>query len=894
LKYSIVFFLEISYILIVFFKTIESEKRLRAFYGAILVAVSLGLSAVIVYMLKDYAETVKQETLLAKSYSNEKDAEAINGYLARGESVLRVTSRIAEKSLDHGATLAQIESLLVSEAEYYKHSNDIVLCNMFGLLHDEFLSGGRWTPAVGYVPSNRPWYQNAPTEKDKVALIPTHLNPHSGEQVITISLRLSDKKSVLAVDIYVKDLLADVEKSDLSNMLVIIDKKGMVISHTDITQNGRNYLSAEFWGSDEEKLARNISFAVSDPFVFNLRGKDFRVFSTLIQNEWYIVRLVEERQLWKTLNLNLLRYAIIAFLTFVLFVTLIIAAFTKHVQLARVNHSKTAFLTSMSREIRSAINGILGMNSIVQKDLHDDSMKEYSNNIQSAGQSVLSLVNDVLDVTKIESGRLSIESMEYEIFTILQECYNENEPKAKAKGLTFHVDCDPDIPSCLWGDENRIIQIINNLLSNAIKYTEVGGVSLSVGYDNLPPIGTLRSDDYIMLKIAVKDTGIGIRKDERNSIFKKYILDASSENSDIESMGLGLSLTQELLAKCGGHMSINSRYGEGSSFLIEIPQLVLNTEPMGDFAMRYRNATRKSKELADVFLAPAARILIVDDVELNLKMFRGFLKNSQVKIDEALSGHQCLQLVESRRYDLIFLDHMMPVMDGVDVFRKMKMMDKFPNKDTPVIALVSEGESLTKDSFLAEGFADFLIKPLKERDLRRTLKWYLPKQLVLTPEDLVEPVMPLTSAINGAGLPSNKIESIIDDDDIELRSVTAATPYDRFKSFEEFLDVKAGLNYCADDEEIYVEMLQEYIASPLCRNVDTCYRNSDWDNYRFYMHVLYDSSIAIGATSMAEKFHNLENASIESRLKVVHETHDLAMALHAELIKNIQRGLEER
>ena len=890
-----IFYSEISYILIVFSRTIENENRVRVLYGIILVVVGLAFATVGVYIFKDYLESVKQETLLAGKMSNAKDAEAINGFLARGESVLRVTTRIAEKSLDHGATLAQMESLLVSEAEYYRHSNDIVLCNMFGLLRDEFLSGGRWTPAAGYVPSVRPWYQNAPMEKDKVALIPTHLDPHSGEQVVTISLRLSDKKSVLAVDLFLKDLIANVKKSDLSNMLVIIDKKGVVISHTDITQNGKNYLSADFWGTDEEKLARAISFASEEPFVFNLRGRDYRVFSALVQGDWYVVRLVEERTLWKTLNIAVLRNAILIFLIYVLFVLLFTAVFAKYLRLIRVNRSKTAFLTSMSREIRSSVNGILGMNSIVQKELHDDNMKEYSNNIQSAGQSIISLVNDVLDVSKIESGRLSIESMEYDVFTVLQECYNENEPKAKAKGLTFHIDCDPDIPSCLWGDQNRIIQIINNLLSNAVKFTEVGGVSLSVGFDNLPPIGSLRTDDYIMLKIAVKDTGVGIRKEDRDTIFKRYLPKNPKDESDIEGMGLGLSLTQELLAKCGGQITINSRYGEGSSFLVEIPQLVLNTEPMGDFVMRYRNASRKNKEVAEVFLAPEARILIVDDVELNIKMFRGFLNNSRVKIDEALSGHQCLQLVESRHYDLIFLDHMMPVMDGVDVFRKMRMMDKYPNKDTPVIALVSEGESFAKDSFLAEGFADYLLKPVKERDLRRTMKWYLPKQLVLTPEDLTEPVVPTVNLMNGVGsTSSNKIGTTFGDDELELRSITAPTLLDRFKAFSEFLDIKAGLNYCADDEEIYVEMLQEYVGSPLCRNVDTCYKNSDWDNYRFYMHVLYDSSVAIGAISMAEIFRNLETASRESRMKIVQDTHELAMALHAELIENIQRGLDER
>ena len=890
-----IFYLEISYILIVFFRTIESENRLRAFYGIILVAVGIGLAAVSAYLLEDYVKTVKQETLLAGSLSNERDAEAIDGFLSKSESVLRVTARIIEKSLDHGAMQAHIESLLVSEAQYYKRSNEIALCNMFGILREEFFNGGRWTPAVGYVPSNRPWYQNAPMEHGKVALIATHMTPHGGDQVVTISLRLSDKKSVLAMDLYLKEMLAGVKKSDLSDMLVIIDKKGVVISHTDITQNGRNYLSADFWGSDEEKLARAVSFASGEPFVFNLRGKDYRVFSSLVQGEWYVVRLVEERELWRPMNIVVLRNAIIAFLSYFLFVVLMTAAFAKHVQLIRVNRSKTAFLTSMSREIRSAVNGILGMNTIVQKDLQDDNMKEYSNNIQSAGQSILSLVNDVLDVSKIESGRLSIESMEYDVFSVLQECYNENEPKAKAKGLTFHIDCDPDIPSCLWGDQNRIIQIINNLLSNAVKFTEVGGVSLSVGYDNLPPIGSLRTDDYIMLKIAVKDTGVGMRNEDRALIFKKYVPEKSDDENRIEGMGLGLSLTKELLAKCGGQMTVNSRYGEGSSFLVEIPQLVLNTEPMGDFAMRYRNASRKNKDVAEVFLAPEARILIVDDVELNIKMFRGFLNNSRVKIDEALGGHQCLQLIESRHYDLIFLDHMMPVMDGVDVFRKMRMMEKHPNKDTPVIALVSEGDTFTKESFLAEGFADYLLKPLKDRDLQRAMKWYLPKQLVLTPEDLTEPVIPTKNLVNGVGgASSNKIGSEYGEDDLELRSITAPTLLDKLKVFADFLDVKAGLNYCADDEEIYVEMLQEYVGSPLCRNVDACYKSSDWDNYRFYMHVLYDSSIAIGAVSMAEKFHNLEIASRESRTKVVQENHELAMALHAELIENIQRGLDER
>jgi signal transduction histidine kinase/CheY-like chemotaxis protein len=881
----------------VLLKSIENEKQLRIFYGVVLVVAAICTASITAFVLDNCINSIKKETLLSGKNDNENDAEQVNSFLIRSGSVLQVTARMVENLLERNASQAQIESLLVKELEYYKQSDDIALCNMFGIFRGEFFNGHRWTPAVGYVPSKRPWYQNAFMARGKLALVPTHANPRGGEQVISISQRLSDKKSVLALDLYLQNLVARMKRGHSTDVQLIIDKNGLVIAHTNISQHGRNYLSSEFWGKDEEKLAREIFIAGGEPFSFKYGRTNYCVYSSLVQGKWYVVRLVEEKILWMSLYKTVWVNIVAVLFFYIVFALLLNIGFRKYARSIRANRSKMAFLTSMSREIRTMVTGLLGLNTIVLKECRDENIKDYAKNIQNSGQSVLSLVNDVLDVSKIESGKLSIVSMEYDVFSVLQECYNEYDPKAKAKNLEFSVNCDPDIPSSLWGDENRIVQIINNLLSNAIKYTEVGEVSLSVGYDKLPPIGTLRSDDYIMLKITVRDTGMGIRPENLANIFNTYDSEYYTGSDQIEGVGLGLSLTQELLEKCGGHISVDSHYGEGTSFTAEIPQLVLNSEPMGDFALKYRNASRhNNKDLSEVFFAPEARVLIVDDIELNLKVFRGFLKNMQVKVDEAISAHQCLELVSVKRYDLIFLDHMMPVMDGMETYRQMKSKQDFPNKNTPVIVLASEGESLSKDSFLSEGFTDYLLKPIKERDLFRVLKWYLPKSLMLTSDDLHE------SLTDSAGMAkemsrepvAGKTRYSQDEDEIVLHAVTAPTLHERFKMFEEFLDVKAGLDYCADDEDIYVEMLQEYVGSPLCRNVDACYKSGDWDNYRFYMHVLYDSSIAIGAISMAEKFLTLENACREVRMTVVREKHELAMALHAELIENIQKGLEER
>ena len=857
------------------FKKIEKEKTLWLEYGVVLLVVTIVVVSAVSYLVHTYTDPFRANTLQSCVFSNKKDAFAVESFLNRDEAILNMASRVADVMVEQNAISGQIQSL-----KNRTRSENPRFGDLYGFVNGKPYANYSLPDSVN--PTREPWFQGALLAHGDVALVPIY---RGKDQVIALSKRLSDMKSVIALNVKLSGLRKCVSSWSQPNIWMIMDEQGLVVAHSNEASQGLNYLSDDFWHKDEKSLAEGILNADEKPFQINYGGTSYQVFTTPIKDKWIMVRLVENGALWNEMYWTVAKGIAVVVVLYILMLLLMALSLMNHFRAMRVSLAKSGFLTNMSREIRTSITGLLGMNSIVMKEVRDDGLKDYLKNIQNTGQGILSLVNDVLDVCRIESGKMSIVSMEYDIFSVLADCYNANEMKASAKKLRFTVDCNPDIPSSLWGDENRIRQIINNLLSNAIKFTEVGEVTLLVNFEKLPPVGTLNSDEYVMLSFTVKDTGAGIKKDELGNIFNKF---ASQDMDDpAEGIGLGLCLTKELVEKCNGQITVNSRLGEGSSFTVRIPQLVLNIEPMGDFAMRYKGLGRKRGDFSGIFLAPEARILIVDDIELNLKVLRGFLRRFKVQVDVAVSGAQCLKLAQSKHYDLIFLDHMMPVMDGVETYRKMKSLENFINKDTPVIALTSEGSSEVSESFLSVGFADYLPKPIKERDLQRALKWYLPKQLVLSGEDIQEAVG--AQASSEALKPAVKEAAL--NDDIELMQVTV-NPYEKLAPFKDCLDITAGLEYCADDSDIYIEMLQEFIASPLHRNVETCFKNEDWENYKFYMHVLSDSSAAIGAVGMAEKFQNLENACRESRMNVVRENHDLVMALHAELVRNIQKGLE--
>ena len=385
------------------------------------------------------------------------------------------------------------------------------------------------------------------------------------------------------------------------------------------------------------------------------------------------------------------------------------------------NEAKSAFLSNMSHEIRTPITAVLGMNEMILRECEDPSIVSYANNIKSAGTSLLVLINDILDFSKIESGKMDIIPVEYETRTLLNDLKNLIRPKADAKELKFIMDIDPELPSVLFGDEIRIKQVITNLLTNAVKYTEKGTVTLKVGFSK-------KTGDNIGLKVSVTDTGMGVKKEDMDKLFAQFVRLDEKKNRNIEGTGLGLNITSNLLNMMGGELNVESEYGKGSVFSFEISQPVRNSKPIGDYEKAADQDASKEKYVPK-FKAPDARVLMVDDTPINIVVFKGLLKKTEIKVDSATGGQECIELAIKNKYDIIFLDHMMPVMDGIETLNELR--EKYPdniNADTPIVCLTANAISGAKDTYMEAGFTDYLTKPINPAKLEEMIFAYLPRE----------------------------------------------------------------------------------------------------------------------------------------------------------------------
>ena len=385
------------------------------------------------------------------------------------------------------------------------------------------------------------------------------------------------------------------------------------------------------------------------------------------------------------------------------------------------SEAKARFLANMSHEIRTPINAILGMDAMILRETKEQSTKEYAHDIERAGDNLLSLINDVLDMSKIEAGKLEIIPVDYDFSSIIHDIVSMMSIKASDKGLVLKVLVDKKLPSRMYGDEVRIRQILINILNNAIKYTEKGSVTLSVRGDVY--------EESVKLRFAVADTGIGIKEEDISKLFSEYERIEEERNRNIEGTGLGMNITMTLLNMMDSKLEVESVYGEGSTFSFELVQKITNTEPIGDIEERIRKQSMEYTYEAS-FEAPDAEILVVDDNLVNRKVFKGLLKETRVKVDEAESGQECLDKVVRKHYDMIFLDHMMPEMDGVETLKRMKKLIDNKSKDTPVIALTANAVSGSRELYISEGFDEYLSKPIVSDKLEKLIITFLPKELV--------------------------------------------------------------------------------------------------------------------------------------------------------------------
>lgn len=385
----------------------------------------------------------------------------------------------------------------------------------------------------------------------------------------------------------------------------------------------------------------------------------------------------------------------------------------------RANQAKTLFLARMSHEIRTPINAVLGMNEMILEESTEDEVKSYAHDVKESSIMLLNIVNDLLDSSKIESGKMELVEDKYEMGSLLNDLYNMSRIKAAEKKLDLQFDIDPMMPHGYFGDEKRIKQIVLNLLTNAIKYTPHGTVLLSLRCNDV--IG-----DTAVLTFAVKDSGIGIKQEDMEKLSGEFQRLDTVRNKGIEGTGLGLNIVRQFLSLMGSELQVQSEYEKGSIFSFELKQKVMNQEPLGDFRKRLQDEHSEMVRVA--YTAPEAKVLVVDDSMMNLKVFRGLMKASQVQIMEATGGMECLELLKQQKFDMVFLDHMMPDMDGVDTLRIIR--DEKLCEDTPVIMLTANAIVGERDKYLAMGFDDFLSKPILPYILDRLVVKHLPEEKI--------------------------------------------------------------------------------------------------------------------------------------------------------------------
>ncbi len=382
--------------------------------------------------------------------------------------------------------------------------------------------------------------------------------------------------------------------------------------------------------------------------------------------------------------------------------------------------AKGLFLANMSHEIRTPINAILGMDEMILRHTKDKKLLQYAHSIKNSAASLLGLVNDILDFSAIEAGKLKLQNEPFNLSTLVTDVSVMVKPRADSKNLEFKIDIDRTLPDHLIGDGTRLKQVIINLLTNGVKYTQEGFVYLIISYEKL-------SEDEINLRISVKDSGIGMKQEDIEKLFFAFERFDEKKNRTIEGTGLGMSIVKQILDAMGGKIDVQSKYGEGSEFRVIVKQKVESWECIGDFENTAQRVAIRQENYKPKFYAPDINILSVDDMEINLRVVEGLLEQTGVKITSAQSGVKALELIAKNHYDIMLIDHRMPAMDGVELLGRIRSMEDNDNRNSVCIALTANVTEGIREKYIKDGFNDYLQKPVDVKLMEDMIYQYIPK-----------------------------------------------------------------------------------------------------------------------------------------------------------------------
>ncbi len=530
-----------------------------------------------------------------------------------------------------------------------------------------------------------------------------------------------------------------------------------------------------------------------------------------------------------------------------------------------LSEAKTKFLASMSHEIRTPINAILGMNEMILRENRDPVIGEYADSVKSSGQMLLMLVNDVLDFSKIESGKMQITNAEFSFSSALRNIMPMLKERAAGKDLQLQLIISDEVPDGQISDEFRIRQILINLINNAIKYTDAGSVTLTLG-------GSYTDDDSYNLKMTVKDTGRGISEEDQKHLFEAFTRADERKNRNIEGTGLGLAIVKSIIDSMAGEIRVRSKYGECSEFIVELPVKVSDRTPLQEDFDRHTTETESQKSGCD-YLAPEASVLAVDDNSSNLKIVRLFLKRVGIVPELCDSGTKAIELCRKKQYDLILLDHMMPDPDGIKTLGIIKSDEASRNADTPVIVLTANAIAGSSKIYLDAGFSDYLTKPIDSSLLEQTIKKYLPPEKIL-PADAVLPekkLPPETAEKNFSDVKEDLPIEFLPAGDADNTGTDLSDALREKLEKIEGLDYPTAIGYVGNDPDLLKEIV-ETIASESDEKIETMRKSvasGDLKAYVLTAHTIKSHMASIGLTRLSNQAKDHEFAARDNDIEFI-------------------------
>ncbi|MBP1561483.1 MAG: response regulator [Oscillospiraceae bacterium] len=729
--------------------------------------------------------------------------------------------------------------------------------------HTVLMNNG-WEPDENWHVEERQWYIDTMVSKENFSVSAPYLDEQTGLYCITLSKIVYDEKGnfigVLGIDYYLDKLIAILGESYTdTGYAFITDIDGNIINHPNEEYQMKTDSSVNVSDICYRQALSEID--VDSVIFFDYDGEKKVCFAMKEEISGFNVFAV--RNFWNVFDNALYSFSIffILFLICIIIVNVIMISLTgwqtkvnKELKAAadkaiQAGEAKNNFLANMSHEIRTPINAVLGMNEMIMRESSEKQIVEYAANIQSAGRTLLSVINDILDFSKIESGKMEIVPVEYDVSSLVNDIVNMVKVRAEKKKLKFIPEIDEDIPAVLYGDDVRLRQIITNILTNAVKYTPEGHVRLKMK--------ALRIQDKVLrLEVSVSDTGIGIKEEDMDKLFTSFQRLDQEKNRSIEGTGLGITIVQRLLNMMGSELNVSSVYGVGSTFSFVVEQKIVNPDPMGNYEQRFK-ATAENIVDGTSKTAPNARILVVDDNETNLLVAKNLLKRTLAKVETAPSGSECIELLRKNMYDIVFLDHMMPEMDGIVTLQKIK--EEQLAVGTVFIALTANAIHGAKQTYLEAGFDDYLSKPFTGHDIEKCLFSHLSRDVI----KLVE----------------------ADDTAVSEENTEAADVGSR-------LDIEKALSALDNDTEAYMSAVYEFCDNNRCNDLDFAYNFKDRKSYRISLEKAAEDAQRVGLTELESAARELCSAFDSNNEGFIAAHHNSFINMYRKAAENLEEAAD--